>query len=533
MYGASDLGQYGSWRTTQRYGRVWVPSAVGPTWAPYTTGQWMWDPYYGWTWVDDAPWGWAPYHYGRWVYWDNYWAWAPGPVLGPPVYAPALVGFFGFPGVHVGVSFGTPIGWVALGWGEPLIPWWGGAGFVGVPCWRGWHGPHVVNNVFVNHTDVIHVDHIDFTNTHVPHAVVAVARDRFGNGAVERARIGNVLQSVDGRHLRPIRGPLPVRGGARNLVAGAGPGRRPPEAIMARRVVATRAPHTPMAARDPAATRLAGRINPQPRLVPAVQRRLTDGGRMANTTMRDTPQRPQPSAALQGGKGRLSAVAPDSDATMHIPKGASPRGESPRMVPPPHGSVGAREAPSQRQAALGRSEPPLYRLGPGHGPNDAGARPQANVSRRTVPPPPPGSASARPAIGNAPVRGDVGSRAPQHRVTAPHGASPDAPRQQLQTRAAPAPPVRDPATLPRMSAPRLSQPETMPARPMRVPQPQAPRTEARQSQPRMPGPRFSAQHMNVPAPQMNAPAPRMSAPAPRMSAPAPRMSAPAPRMSAP
>ena len=20
----------------------------------------------GWTWVDDAPWGWAPYHYGRW-----------------------------------------------------------------------------------------------------------------------------------------------------------------------------------------------------------------------------------------------------------------------------------------------------------------------------------------------------------------------------------------------------------------------------------------------------------------------------------
>ena len=45
---------YGRWRVVPTYGRVWVPE-VPPTWAPYSTGQWLWDSYYGWTWVDDAP----------------------------------------------------------------------------------------------------------------------------------------------------------------------------------------------------------------------------------------------------------------------------------------------------------------------------------------------------------------------------------------------------------------------------------------------------------------------------------------------
>jgi len=41
-------------------------------WAPYTNGRWLWDPVYGYSWVDYAPWGWAPFHYGRWVY-NGYW----------------------------------------------------------------------------------------------------------------------------------------------------------------------------------------------------------------------------------------------------------------------------------------------------------------------------------------------------------------------------------------------------------------------------------------------------------------------------
>ena len=98
VYGARDLDRYGSWRVVPNYGSVWVPAGVATTWAPYTTGSWILDPYYGWTWVDTAPWGWAPYHYGRWVYVNGFWAWAPGPVVVRPAYAPALVAFYGGPG---------------------------------------------------------------------------------------------------------------------------------------------------------------------------------------------------------------------------------------------------------------------------------------------------------------------------------------------------------------------------------------------------------------------------------------------------
>jgi hypothetical protein len=211
MYGSQQLSQYGTWQYSDPYGQVWVPNDVGPTWAPYSDGDWMWDPYYNWVWVDNAPWGWAPYHYGRWVHWNNCWAWAPGPVIASPVWQPALVGFLGFPGFSVGAGFGTPIGWVALGWGEPLWPWWGGVGFIGSPCWGGWYGPHLFHHTDFDHHRHFDHHHGDFENIHAPHAVVAVAHGRFGNGPVQRARIGNILHSVGARGFQPIHGALPVR----------------------------------------------------------------------------------------------------------------------------------------------------------------------------------------------------------------------------------------------------------------------------------------------------------------------------------
>src|SRR5580692_4192205 len=53
VVGASDLDEYGSWRDTSQYGNVWVPNDVAPGWAPYSAGHWIWQPPYGWTWVDD------------------------------------------------------------------------------------------------------------------------------------------------------------------------------------------------------------------------------------------------------------------------------------------------------------------------------------------------------------------------------------------------------------------------------------------------------------------------------------------------
>ncbi len=205
VYGAEALDAYGTWRVVPTYGRVWVPTYVPPAWAPYSTGEWVWDAYYGWTWVDYAPWGWAPYHYGRWVHLHSYWAWAPGPIVVAPVYAPALVAFFGGGGVHV--SVGVPfVSWVALGWGEPLVPWWGHRGFIGVPCWRGWGGPRIVNNVVVHHTTIINQP-TTFVNTRVRDAVVGVRRDRFGLDATGHVR----LAQADASRLRPLGGEVPVR----------------------------------------------------------------------------------------------------------------------------------------------------------------------------------------------------------------------------------------------------------------------------------------------------------------------------------
>jgi hypothetical protein len=81
IYGAEDLSEYGEWIYTKKYGYVWKPytnSVAGySNWSPYRYGHWRWVPVFGWTWVNDEPWGWATYHHGRWV-WDNGdWAWTP------------------------------------------------------------------------------------------------------------------------------------------------------------------------------------------------------------------------------------------------------------------------------------------------------------------------------------------------------------------------------------------------------------------------------------------------------------------------
>ncbi len=126
--GVEDLDDNGVWREEPPYGHVWVPSSVPAGWAPYQYGHWIWVEPWGWTWVDDAPWGYAPFHYGRWVYTGGYWGWAPGPIYARPVYAPALVAWFGGPGwgVDLGFGVGGGFGWCALGWGEPFYPWYGG-----------------------------------------------------------------------------------------------------------------------------------------------------------------------------------------------------------------------------------------------------------------------------------------------------------------------------------------------------------------------------------------------------------------------
>lgn len=130
MTGAEALDGYGSWRDEPGYGAVWVPDNLPPDWAPYRFGYWRWIAPWGWTWVDDAPWGFAPFHYGRWLFVAGRWAWVPGPPglrkpVWRPVYAPALVGFYG--GSDAAHWVPTPsapplVGWYPLAPGEVYWP---------------------------------------------------------------------------------------------------------------------------------------------------------------------------------------------------------------------------------------------------------------------------------------------------------------------------------------------------------------------------------------------------------------------------
>ncbi len=120
--GTQDLDNNGTWQSTPDYGFVWVPTLVAVGWAPYRFGHWVWIAPWGWTWVDDARWGYAPSHYGRWVRYHNDWCWVPGPRRGRPVYAPALVGWVGGATISGAVSAGGGVGWFPLGPREVYVP---------------------------------------------------------------------------------------------------------------------------------------------------------------------------------------------------------------------------------------------------------------------------------------------------------------------------------------------------------------------------------------------------------------------------
>jgi hypothetical protein len=98
MVGYAELDAYGDWSTDPQYGAVWMPRYVDAGWAPFRFGYWSWVGPWGWTWIDDAPWGFAPCHYGNWVRARNGWAWSPGGRREQhPVFAAAVVSWIGVP----------------------------------------------------------------------------------------------------------------------------------------------------------------------------------------------------------------------------------------------------------------------------------------------------------------------------------------------------------------------------------------------------------------------------------------------------
>lgn len=172
MIGAGDLTDYGSWTASPEYGAVWYPANVALDWAPYRYGQWYWGGPWGWTWVDDAPWGFAPSHYGRWVHIAGRWGWCPGRYVARPAYAPALVGWYG--GSQWGASLGLSspaYGWVPLAWGERYRPSFGCTR----RCVENLNRPYAVNLA-----ERVDAPPTRYINASVPGAVTAVPRMAFG-----------------------------------------------------------------------------------------------------------------------------------------------------------------------------------------------------------------------------------------------------------------------------------------------------------------------------------------------------------------
>lgn len=439
VYGVEDLDRHGTWRVEPEYGPVWVPMGVAAGWAPYSTGSWIWDRYYGWTWVDAAPWGWAPYHYGRWVHVRGHWAWAPGPVVVRPVYAPALVAFFG-------VGARGPLGWCALGWGEPLLPWWGRPGFVGAPWWGGWGGPRVVNRVVVHKSVVVRAEHVTvFQNVRVRHAVVVVDRDRFGRGPVRRA----FVRDRDLRDLRPVRGDLSVKPRPASLVATPGPARRPPDRVLERSVVTTRRPPAgPGRAQAPG---LSGERRSRVVPAPPRARRLEDPARprpepRGSTEPRERIERQVPGPAPTRPVLPRDATTPPRRTPETAPeRSARPPDARPRApLPTPDGD----QDRGQRGAGRSRVE-----QAPARRPDPPEALPQIRGGRPVPPPQRPGGVAPapQPPTSVAPTpparrletpgrpRGEVGRQAPgrSEPIVAPGGRRTDAPAMRPPARVQP------------------------------------------------------------------------------------------------
>jgi hypothetical protein len=271
MTGYEDLDEYGDWSYVAGYGPCWRPRAVVVGWAPYRFGHWVYVGPWGWTWVEDEPWGFAPFHYGRWAFVNSGWFWVPGPVVVRPVWAPAMVAFVGGgPGFQF--SAGVGVGWFPLAPGEVYVP--------GYHVSRAYVNNVNITNTTVNVTRVTNVyntvivnksttiNNVTYVNQRVTNGVTVVSHDTFVNA---RPVAGNVMR-VDAKEVASAPVTHYVRAEpVRTSVVGAGRpvSVRPPAAVVSRPVVAVRTPPPPPRPIEQRQAQAGGRLNEQALVRPA------------------------------------------------------------------------------------------------------------------------------------------------------------------------------------------------------------------------------------------------------------------------
>jgi hypothetical protein len=303
MTGYEDLDDNGTWSYEAGYGEVWAPSAVAVGWAPYRFGHWVFVSPWGWTWVEDEPWGFAPFHYGRWAFGGNRWFWVPGPVVVRPIWAPALVAFVGgAPGFHF--SAGVGVGWFPLAPGEVYVPSYRVSRTyvnnvnVTNTTVNITKVTNVYNTVIVNKTTTATLNNITYVNQR-SNAVTVVSHDAFVNA---RPVAQNVMR-VDPKEIAaaPISHVVAAEPVKASVVGAGRPvAVKPPAAVISRPVVAIKTPAAPPKPIEQRQADAGGHLNQQLLVKPAAPAQpaqMTQGAHPQPTVAGKPAPQPAPANA--------------------------------------------------------------------------------------------------------------------------------------------------------------------------------------------------------------------------------------------
>ncbi len=395
--GYEDLDEYGRWGNQPGYGEVWMPNSVAAGWAPYHDGHWAWIAPWGWTWVDDAPWGFAPYHYGRWASFGGRWGWIPGPYGVTPIYAPALVAWIGggSGGFRLSFSIGTAaaIGWFPLGPREPYFPSYQ----VSQRYFTRVNNTNtVINNTAINNyydysrnSNDKAIANIKYVNRNVRDGVIAVPQDTFARGH----RVNQDARTVQAAQLSSAQVfGAPMIAPQRESVLGAradtaSRAARPPAKVLSRPVVARTAPPpapVPFDRQQPALAKNPGRPLPaatvqqmrQGAVAPSSPVRVVDMGRVRRVqpTIGAAPQvAPQPSverpqvarpqvARPQVERPQVETPKPPVTQQRNVPPARQqPQAPQPQVERPQPPVTEQRNVPSRRQTPQPQAPPPVQR----------------------------------------------------------------------------------------------------------------------------------------------------------------------------
>jgi hypothetical protein len=478
VVGFEDLDDHGDWRDDSNYGHVWFPNGVQAGWAPYHTGHWDWIEPWGYTWVDDSPWGYAPFHYGRWVTIDGRWGWVAGPVEVRAVYAPALVVFIGG---GPGVGFGGNVGWFPLGPREVYVPPY--------QVSRGYMTQINVSNTTVNTTVVTNVynttiinkttniTNVTYVNRSVQGAVMVVPQHAFASAQpvasvavrVNAAQLASVPVSARVAVAPTQQAVLGARASTAGHVAA------PPAAVMNRQVIAKK--------------------TPPPAPVPFAKQQ-------------------QALAAHPGqapAKAEMQTLRPAASAASHPAVKVAPPGRAATPTAGRPGSQPGNQQPGNQQNAARPGQP---------APNAPTGAPQNQPAQNARP------GAANPAPANRPPtepsnRPEVNQPANRPAATQPPRTQPNqtAPANRPETNR----PVA-PATQPQANRPQTAEPPARTDRPAAAQPNTRPESRPEASRPEQPAPRqtppAAEREQHTPPPAANRPAPAAQRPPAKPQTPA-------------